>query len=59
MSMNTTNTVDPAKLIVSMSPHVRGSLSVERMMGAMLIAQGRSEEGLGYLQRLSGDEPGA
>jgi electron transport complex protein RnfD len=36
--MNTTPPIDPSRLIVSMSPHVRGSLSVERMMGSFLLA---------------------
>ena len=30
--------MDASRLIVSMSPHVRGSLTVERMMGTMLLA---------------------
>jgi electron transport complex protein RnfD len=36
--MNTTPSIDTTNLIVSMSPHVRGSLSVERMMGTTLLA---------------------
>ena len=30
--------VDTARLIMSMSPHVRGTLTIERMMGAFLLA---------------------
>ncbi len=36
--MNTTPSIDTSRLIVSMSPHVRGSLTVERMMGSFLLA---------------------
>jgi len=36
--MSRTPALDTATLMVSMSPHVRGSLSIERMMGSMLLA---------------------
>jgi Na+-translocating ferredoxin:NAD+ oxidoreductase subunit D len=36
--MSRTPALETATLMVSMSPHVRGSLSIERMMGSMLLA---------------------
>jgi electron transport complex protein RnfD len=36
--MHRNDTLDTSRLIVSMSPHVRGSLTIERMMGTMIAA---------------------
>ena len=36
--MDNDHTLDTSRLIVSMSPHVRGALTIERMMGTTLLA---------------------